>query len=235
MRRALSPTGTLTTGTLTLVAAIAIGLAACGNRGSDSHAAGASAKDPGCYGCHVDDFKGAHRHEGKKPVRCEVCHGESHWHPIQKNHEWPLTGAHEKADCFLCHTGKHPEFEGTSRACIACHRKEYDEQNARSPSHKTASEACEKCHSTNEWGEWPGHPKSDRKPPSAPTATAPSPAPKPSATASTSTTTKKPLPKPTTTPKPPGTPAPTPTTAPTPAPTPTTVDPPIVTGPSRRH
>ncbi|MFO0588217.1 MAG: hypothetical protein U0441_11785 [Polyangiaceae bacterium] len=231
MRRALCSTGMLG-----VVAAIAIALAACGDRGSGGHAAGASAKDPGCYGCHVDDYKGAHRHEGQKPVRCEVCHGQEHWHPIQHNHEWQLTGAHEKADCFSCHTSKPPVFEGTSRACISCHRKEYDEENAKSPSHRTASETCDKCHSTNDWAEWPGHPKSDRRPPETPTPTVASPAPKPTvtATATASTTTKKPTPIPKPTTKPTGTPAPTPAPKPTQLPT-LPDEPPIVTGPSRRH
>ncbi len=212
---------------------LALAVIGCGSgRGSEGPPAEERASNPGCIDCHIDDYQGAHRHANVKPKRCEACHREDHWHPVVKKHEWPLTGAHEKADCLSCHASKPPVYEGLSRACISCHRAEFEAQNAKSPSHASSSEVCDKCHSTNEWSEWPGHPKGAETPPVATPAVEP---PKPTATAAASTskpvTPRKPTPKPRPTATATGTPAPT-TTATV---VPTTTIPPIVTGASRRH
>lgn len=154
-----------------------------------------------------------------------------------RKHEWPLTGAHQKADCFECHSATPPVYRGLSKACVDCHRREYDAENAKEPSHATAVELCERCHSTNAWDEWPGHAKGDRTPaPTSATPTAP-----PASTISTApvATTPRPAPRPTPKPqptaKPPATstpPAPTP--APAPAPTSTGKRPTVVSGASRK-
>lgn len=222
---------------LCLSPGLAISLTGCGSTGGGDRPGEQPASNPDCIGCHVDDYEGAHRHPGVRSKRCEVCHGQEHWHPITKSHpSFTLTGAHDKADCFACHSTKPPVYEGTSRECIACHKAEFDAENAKHPSHARSSVVCDKCHSTNEWSEWPGHAKGDRTPSPTPTTTAAPTAPATAtATASVTKTWTPPKPKPTVKPKP--TTAPTPTPTPTPAPTPTPIpthDPPIITGPSRR-
>jgi hypothetical protein len=113
--------------------------------------AGAEAAPPrsDCYACHDSDYRHARRHVDVKPTRCAVCHRESSWHPIERNHPWPLTGAHEKADCFACHTGTPARFEHTDNACVACHRADFDRSEY--PGHDKFALTCEDCHTTEAW------------------------------------------------------------------------------------
>lgn len=102
-----------------------------------------------CYACHERDYRHARRHVDLKPTRCAVCHRETGWHPTQKNHPWPLAGRHAKADCFDCHVGSPPVFEGTDDACVSCHREDYDDADY--PGHDKFALTCEDCHSTQGW------------------------------------------------------------------------------------
>jgi len=102
-----------------------------------------------CYACHESDYRHARRHVDVKPTRCAVCHLETGWHPTQRNHPWPLTGHHAKADCFDCHVGNPRKFEETDDACVACHHEDYD--NADYPGHDKFALTCEDCHSTKGW------------------------------------------------------------------------------------
>jgi hypothetical protein len=164
-----------------------------------------------CASCHLDDFEGARGHVGQRPTTCAVCHVQESWHPAGLHHGfWPLTGKHETARCFACHTGDPPVFRGTGTACVACHRPEYE----RAPGHAGRfPTSCEQCHSTDAWKPpLPGHPEPPR--PASPQASPPATTPRP-------------------------TPTPTPTANPTPTarPRPSSVDEPVepVTGASRRR
>jgi hypothetical protein len=184
-----------------------------------SAAAGAHADPLACFGCHDADYRGAHGHAGVKPETCAVCHGQEHWHPVFLRHAWALTGAHAKTACFACHAAKPPVYAGTPKDCVACHRREFDAENAKEPSHARSVEDCARCHSTNAWDEWPGHAKGERTPPAAATP--------PAATPPPAMTTRPPAPA-----RPPATKAPAAPARPaTPAPT---ERPSVVSGASRR-
>lgn len=132
-----------------------LGLAACRASPQPSAATHASTvADSGepradCYACHARDYASAHQHEGVKPTRCAVCHLETGWHPTQRNHPWPLTGAHQQANCFACHSGKPPVFEDLPSACVDCHRADYDKSDF--PGHDRFALTCGDCHGTAAW------------------------------------------------------------------------------------
>lgn len=168
---------------------------------------------PACASCHLDDFKDVShpQHVGKKPLRCEVCHSSYAWHPKELNHAWPLEGHHLKADCFDCHKGQPPAFEGTRKRCVDCHEKDLEQQNAKNPWHAKEGNDCERCHAPTGWKpSREGKPAASAAPTTEPTA----------APTATATATVKPKPKPTVKQPPP--------------PPPTTTKPDIHTGPSGR-
>ena len=105
-----------------------------------------------CASCHMPEYRHADHpvHVNVKPTTCAVCHSQESWHPSVLHHEWwPLTGAHEKAECKYCHTGTPAVFEGTPKACVGCHRKDYD--GSKFPGHSTFPTTCADCHSTVAW------------------------------------------------------------------------------------
>lgn len=103
-----------------------------------------------CSACHLSDFRGAPGHVGHKPTKCAVCHTNYAWHPTHTDHPFfPLDGAHAKASCFDCHTGNPPRFGGTPKACVGCHRADYDK--SRFPGHSSFPLTCENCHSVTAW------------------------------------------------------------------------------------
>jgi len=204
-------------------------------------AAGKHPKKDDCATCHMNDYRGVRDpvHVGAKPTACEVCHAQTAWHPSVLNHEWPLTGKHEKTTCFDCHKGTPAVFRGTKKACVSCHQKELDEQNAREEWHAKLGTSCADCHTTNAFA--PANEEARRREkdlekeeedaadagdaPDAASATTPTTTPSATTTAATKprpTATSKPKPKPTAT----GTATQVPTVVPT------VPDP--VTGASRR-
>lgn len=83
---------------------------------------------------------------------CEDCHLETGWAPARIQHDrfWPLEGRHRRADCADCHAGN--RYQNTPKACVACHRTDYDQ--ATNPNHKAQrfSTKCETCHtSASSW------------------------------------------------------------------------------------
>ena len=106
-----------------------------------------------CASCHLSDFEVTSHppHTGVRPQTCGVCHSTDSWHPDRLMHEWPLQGAHAKANCFACHSGKPPQFEGTSKDCISCHQAAKDKANATVAHHQSFPTTCEECHTTNAW------------------------------------------------------------------------------------
>ena len=108
-----------------------------------------------CDGCHLSAYQAttapSHVAAGF-PRTCETCHSASAWTPSTFNHNafWPLAGKHAAATCESCHIGG--VFAGTPRACVACHRPEYQATN--NPPHAAAGfpTTCETCHtSTTAW------------------------------------------------------------------------------------
>ncbi len=106
---------------------------------------------PSCVSCHMPEYLDVRKppHDGVKPTTCGVCHSQQGWTPSVLDHPWPLTGKHEKADCFKCHSTKPPKFKGTDKACYACHAAEYDKPPF--PDHMLLQKTCEDCHTTTDW------------------------------------------------------------------------------------
>ncbi len=186
-----------TTVALGLSLSIAGALAACQVAPASNEKLPKSAR---CATCHLAEYEGVTHpmHPGKKPKTCGVCHKETSWSPAIKKHAWELTGKHAKADCFACHDGKPPVYEGTPDQCVDCHRDDF--VHVKFPEHAKFSTKCDECHTTSAWKptkeDAPAHP-----------------------------TPKKPEPKPDPTPVPTETPKPTPTATVKPKPTPTVLVP----------
>jgi hypothetical protein len=200
-------------------------------------------KSEKCATCHMEDYENARNHVGKRPPTCEICHTQKAWHEKHLDHPFALTGKHETTDCFDCHTGKKPKFEGTPKKCFACHEADFEKENERKAFHKENGTECENCHLTSGWADWtpekkepphPPPPEPTSRPTALPTATATATA---TAIATSPQPTQKPIPRPNPTPRPIPTPVPTPipTPIPTPVPTPVPTKPDIVTRPSQRE
>jgi hypothetical protein len=146
-----------------------------------------------CATCHMDEFRGAKDHAGKRPDACAVCHTQNGWHPSVLAHPWPLTGAHANATCFECHSNP-PKYQGMPKQCIACHRPEYN----RAPGHvaKKFPTKCESCHKTTSWDDRIAGPPLSNVP-------AQTPAPPTSGSAGKAPPVPKPPPKPKPAPTPP--------------------------------
>ena len=115
-----------------------------------------------CATCHQSDFQRATRplHVGIIPMDCAACHGNTSWSPARgSDHSWPLNGAHSTVACNACHVGEPAVYEGTTSACLDCHRG--DREVALTPPHEGFSSDCSTCHGTSAWQpaafahEWP--------------------------------------------------------------------------------
>ena len=106
-----------------------------------------------CVSCHLSEFEATTHppHAGVRPTTCGTCHSTDGWHPYRLQHSWPLEGAHAKANCLACHSAASPLFEGTSKACVSCHKAAQDKANASVASHPSFPPTCEKCHNTIAW------------------------------------------------------------------------------------
>jgi hypothetical protein len=213
---------------------IALGAtAACSERaGGDDATLTSRAEPAACAGCHESDFQGARHHPGMKPTTCGTCHAQSGWQPTRLDHSWKLDGAHEKSDCFACHTGTPPTFRGTAKECVGCHRDDDAKANAKLDWHVRAGTACAECHGTSAWkpvlAEAEARWQTEQA--ATPSATVTAPA---TTTAPPTATAPKPKPTVTATPKPTVTATPKPTVTATATATATVPD--VVTKPSRRR
>jgi hypothetical protein len=105
-----------------------------------------------CETCHEAQYAAAKNpvHEGALPTTCAVCHTTDVWSPALFRHPWPLQGAHAKAACGACHTGKPPVYKGTGKECVDCHKAQY--VTANNPVHADAlPTTCATCHATDAW------------------------------------------------------------------------------------
>ena len=120
----------------------------------ECHPAGFTGASVDCYSCHADDFNAVNDPDhvgGQFPHDCRICHSDERWEPATINHnltQFPLTGAHLRIDCNLCHvTG----YSGTPTECFSCHQDEYN--GTADPNHTAAgfNTQCEVCHTTSAW------------------------------------------------------------------------------------
>lgn len=99
-----------------------------------------------CVGCHAEHDV----HRKALGEDCASCHGVESWKKTSFDHAkagdpaYPLTGAHEKVECNLCHAGQ--RYKETPRACVACHRIDDAHQGQRGTD-------CQSCHTTTAWKE----------------------------------------------------------------------------------
>ena len=108
-----------------------------------------------CRDCH-DDL-----HEGTLGPDCSRCHTPKSWiveniSEIHRQGRFPLTGAHQVADCKACHkSGSLRRFEPLGLDCINCHLATY--QATTKPNHQQAGYGtdCIKCHQATAAG-WTG-------------------------------------------------------------------------------
>lgn len=106
-----------------------------------------------CSSCHLADFQATtnpnHTTAGFS-MRCEDCHSTMSWGGAGFLHNsFPLTGAHQAADCAACHGSG--QYAGLSHACSACHLDDY--QATVNPDHAALGFPmnCEQCHATTTW------------------------------------------------------------------------------------
>jgi hypothetical protein len=96
-----------------------------------------------CVGCHRADDAHAGRFGGK----CEQCHGNDVWHPVDYDHavkaKFALLGVHAKLDCHTCHTAA-VETQKLGTDCAACH-------HAQDPHNGKLAAKCENCHGQESW------------------------------------------------------------------------------------
>ena len=96
-----------------------------------------------CNGCHQADDT----HAARFGPKCSDCHDNEHWqqqnYDHAKRHEFPLTGAHAKIDCYACHTAV-VAAQKLPKDCAGCHRSE-------DPHGGKLKDACDKCHGQQDW------------------------------------------------------------------------------------
>jgi hypothetical protein len=94
-----------------------------------------------CYSCHARDDE----HNGNFGTDCAACHTTSDWDDANFDHSrgaFPLTGAHERVECELCHLNN--QFVGTPTQCVSCHADPVFHLGL-------FSADCASCHSTQAW------------------------------------------------------------------------------------
>ncbi|MFZ5948772.1 MAG: hypothetical protein ACOYU5_12520, partial [Stygiobacter sp.] len=109
-----------------------------------------------CFDCHSQDYYSTESPNHQKAnfsKECQECHksNSSTWSTTSILHDFfPLTGAHDIANCFACH--KQTDYKGLSKDCQNCHLEHYN--NTKSPSHVkyNFSKNCNDCHSTDHTG-----------------------------------------------------------------------------------
>ncbi len=105
-----------------------------------------------CVDCHLDTFNATtnpNHTAANYPTSCATCHTTAvGWTPSTFNHDFfPLTQAHDIADCTACHTNNN--FTNLSADCVSCHQDQYTATT--NPNHTAAGYPtnCAVCHTTN--------------------------------------------------------------------------------------
>jgi len=113
-----------------------------GRRCQECHRGGRAAAqlDTKCVSCHrANDV-----HRGRQGKDCKRCHDERGWsRDVLVDHnatKFPLTGAHGRVPCLLCHHSV--PFKDLPTDCVACHQKD-------ATLHRCArGNDCARCHDT---------------------------------------------------------------------------------------
>lgn len=108
-----------------------------------------------CGACHARTYEATRNPDHARagfPRQCEGCHTitSTTWAGATFRHDsFFLRGAHVRATCEQCHPGG--RYQGTSRDCVGCHRRDYD--NTRNPGHLAANfpTDCASCHAETAW------------------------------------------------------------------------------------
>jgi len=108
-----------------------------------------------CIDCHKDV------HQSTVGSDCARCHTPNSWlvsniTELHRMSRFPLLGAHQTADCILCHKSENPvRFDVLGVNCIDCHRSDF--MATTNPDHIQAgfSEDCTICHKINAF-QWEG-------------------------------------------------------------------------------
>ncbi len=125
------------------------GIAQC----SSCHKGNVTTAPQTCIGCHQVQYNGASNHTAQSyPTDCIKCHTQANWLATNFNHAttiFPLTGAHTKVLCSLCHTNGYSG--GTPTTCNSCHLQVYT--SSQLPGHVAAGipKDCATCHTTASW------------------------------------------------------------------------------------
>lgn len=106
-----------------------------------------------CVSCHTD------MHNNTVGQQCDYCHNTGSWivQDISKIHNmsrFPLTGAHNVTDCYLCHPSASLfRFEPLGVQCYDCHRQDYLATTMPNHTEVGYSTQCDDCHSLHatEW------------------------------------------------------------------------------------
>jgi len=103
-----------------------------------------------CVGCHKPDYDRTTRPNHAAAgfsTTCDSCHSPSSaiWTASVTHLTFPLVGVHATQACASCHINN--VYQGTPRACVGCHRTDYD--RTANPNHAAAgfSTTCDTCHS----------------------------------------------------------------------------------------
>lgn len=102
-----------------------------------------------CVDCHTTDRNRAQPPHDGLSTNCASCHSETAFKPANFTHPWPLTGAHQSAQCTGCHTGTPTRYAGTPQQCFDCHSDDYNRSTY--PGHDTFPTDCTGCHTTTAW------------------------------------------------------------------------------------
>lgn len=94
-----------------------------------------------CVDCHKDTF-----HGGRLGANCSTCHNPNGWELWRFDHatqtSYPLTGAHQRLNCHLCHRETNVDRISLSTACYSCHSSDDVHRGS-------FGTACNKCHTTD--------------------------------------------------------------------------------------
>ena len=95
-----------------------------------------------CIGCHAR--RDVHRKALGRGLR--HCHNVASWKETKFDHaratdrRYPLTGAHDKVGCGLCHAGQ--RYKDTPTTCVACHRIDDDTRVSAVRTARTATQTA---------------------------------------------------------------------------------------------
>ncbi len=100
-------------------------------------------KNRTCSDCHqLDDI-----HKESNGPKCEKCHDQKTWAENKFEHdiktEFPLYGAHKKANCNSCHQHR-KKGEKTDKRCYSCHQYEDVHKGQQ-------GKVCNDCHNDKSW------------------------------------------------------------------------------------